>query len=656
MESVRTPTAPRIRKITDLKSNTGVGPSPAKPIQNKSLTSFQSQSNKNSLELKVPETVPLTSSIIIEQTASFAGQNDEYIEQTMKLNCENVTPKKEIPFWLRPTPVQPYPYNFIMAVRKKLESITHPVFFTGQSQPPNVHATSYQSPLARPRTKFVSNFGRNFDKMTSESEPENVESNVAGSVKVSNDVQHSDELVEYTMDFSSVTMQSKQNGSESEGKSKSQRKSIRASQDTLSISSGILSHSSPEKRAKTSGISNGKIVQNDDDQRQPSPLTTDNVDGLHITSNSLSHLEQISNDIGNTTSQSVKSHHLSIQSHQPSEQSMRSSIQNSSIASHINFHRGKDYDSNNESNVQKLSRKQHVEDLLKDFTASLSQAIEVNHRLHSILSNPPASQKYSDDFENLATDNTQSVISEHISGSRNSTSVPSYKTSALQSASQQNTGTQNNAANERDNIDISSYDNATTGNKISEDLSGIISTERDILSSTRNENKRTYSTSFDGIQQNESRTEIELSTHVDKGSTTMIEEKLNDSSESPTNNDLKSITLSIAKKSAATSDDTDQPSNAIESFKKHITGEPDVANKSIGNDIFHIFNKTSTKDQEGNASLWSEHNISYSTLGVVRFLLQFLFGFSAFLQIFYEKSDILCGISCFLFLYSATNY
>lgn len=589
LDSVRTPTVPRIRRISGLKSNGDVGPSPARPIQSNGVTSFQNQSKRNSFELKIPETVPLTSSLLIE--------HEDNVEQIMKLNCGNVTPKKEIPFWLRPTPVQPYPYNFIMAVRKKLESITHPVFTTAHSQPSNLQAASHQSPLARPQTTFVSNYRRNFDRMTSESEAENIEPNV----------QHSDEHVEYTMDFSSVTMQSNHN--ESEAKSKSQHKSLRASQDTLSISSGILSHSSPEKRIKHT-TSNGQTAQSEDEQRQPSPLTTDNVDGLQITSNSLSHhLEQISNDIGNTTSQSAKSHRLSIQSNQPSERSMRSSIQNSSIASHINFHRGKDYDSSNQPNRQRSGRKQHVEDLLKDFTTSLSQAIEVNHRLHSMLSNPPASQKYSDDFENLATDNTQSAISEHISGSRNSTSVPSYKTSALQSDSRQNIATRNNASNERDNIDVSSNDKTSTANRISEELSGIISTERDLLSSTRNENKRTYSMSFDGVQQNESRTE--------KGSSTLIEEKLNDSSESPTNNDLKSITLSIAKKSAATSDDTDQPSNAIESFREQITGEPDVANKSIGSDIFHIFKKTSARDEE-NTSLWSEHNISYSTLGVVR--------------------------------------
>lgn len=553
---------------------------------------------------------------MIEHGISFKEQNEGDFEQNMKLNCETVKSKKEIPFWLRPTPVQPYPYNFIMAVRKKLESITHPVFSTGQLQPPHLYPTSYQSPVARPQRKFGSHFRRNFDGKTSESEPENIDPNEAGLIKVSNDIQHSDGLVEYTMDFSSVTLQSELN--ESEVKSKSQRKSVRASQDTLSISSGILSHSSPEKRAKTS-TSNGTIVQNDDEQRQPSPLTTDNVDGLHITSNSLSHLEQISNGIGDTTSQSVKSHRLSIQSSQASERSMRSSVQNSSIVSHINFRRGKDYDSNNQPNLQKLSKKQHVEDLLKDFTTSLSQAIEVNHRLHNILSNPPSSH---DDFKNLATDNTQSVISEHITGSHNSTSFPSYKTSTLQSETQHNTETRNNVTNERDNIDISSNVKTSTGNKMSEDFSGIISTERDILSSTRNENKRTYSASLDGYQQNDSRTEIDMSSHVDKGSTAMIEEKINDSSESPTNNDLKSITLSIAKKSASTSDDTDQPSNAIESFKKQITGEPDVANKSIGSDIFNIFNKSSMRDEE-NTSLWSEHNISYSTLGVVRHFFKF---------------------------------
>lgn len=625
----RTPTIPRIRKIVGSKLDAVVGPSPARLMQIDGMNSIQNQSVRNSLGLKVPETVPLTSSL-----ANFERRLEGDIEENMKVNCENATPKKEIPFWLRPTPVQPYPYNFIMAVRKKLESITHPVFFTGQP-----HAASHESPLARPQTTFVSSFRRNFNRMTSESEPENIEADL---VHASNDAQHSDEQIEYTMDFSSVTMHSKQN--ESEDRSKFQNKSVRASQDTLSISSGILSHSSPEKRVNP-GTLNEQTAQSVDEQRQPSPLTTDNVDGLQITSNSLSnHLEQISSDIGQTTSQSAKSHRLSTLSNQLSERSVRSSIQNSSIASHINFHRGKDYDSSNRPYVQRSGKKKHVEELLKDFTASLSQAIEVNHRLHSILSNPPASQKYSDDFENLATDNTQSAISEHISGSRNSKSVPSHKTSAPQSESQVNTETRSNGTNEQDNIDISSNDKTSTANRISEELSGIISSERDILSSTRNEIKRTYSTSFGGVQQNGSRTENEMSTHIDKESTTLIEEKLNDSSESPTNNDLKSITLSIAKKSAATSDDTDQPSNAIESFKKEITGEPDVANKSIGNDIFHIFNKTSARD-DGNASLWSEHNISYSTLGVVRV-------FDFYSVLFLLNSSFCCHVECCFLLLS----
>lgn len=37
------------------------------------------------------------------------------------------TDEKNTPFWLKPSSLQTYPYNFIMAVRKKLESLSHPI-------------------------------------------------------------------------------------------------------------------------------------------------------------------------------------------------------------------------------------------------------------------------------------------------------------------------------------------------------------------------------------------------------------------------------------------------------------------------------------------------------------------------------------------------
>lgn len=587
LESARTPTVPKISKITNLKLKTNSGPSPARLMHNKA--SLQIASSPNKFELKVPETIPLTSSILDAHRESFQGQNKDSFEENIQLNI--VTSKKEIPFWLRPTPVQPYPYNFIMAVRKKLESITHPIFSTKQPHQLSLESVSYQSPVARPQTKFASQFRQNFHQNTSESDSEIIEPRNAS-------VQHTDEHIEYSMDFSSVTLQSNHNTSKI--KSKSPQKSVRASQDTLSISSGILSHSSPEKRTKTT-TSNIQSAPNSVQERHPSPLTTDNVDGLQITSSS--HFETISSQIGDTNAQSGQS-------------AERRSVHDHSIVSHINFHRGKDYDEHNQPNRQKLTKQQHVEDLLKDFTTSLSQAIEVNNRLHTILSNPPSNHKYSDDFENPATDHTSNVISEHITG--NNTSIPSYNRNAsYNSPSEHSTETRIDVTTQQNSTHISSSNRTSSQNKISEDFDEIISTEKDILSSTRNEHKQHPNSIglYDGPQ-NESQTEIQMS--LEKRSSSIVEEQIDDnqSSESPTNNDLKSMTLSIAKKSAATSDDTDQPSNTIHSFKKHIINEPDVENESIGSDIFNIFNKTSMNlRDEGNTSHWSEH--SYSMLGAV---------------------------------------
>lgn len=656
------------------------GASPAQPMQNKESI-FGNESSRYDLGLKVPQTAPLKSSLFNEMTPNpeqHWHQTEPFLEQNMEMDedrnrnsyqgdedehkviGENVrTPKKEIPFWLRPTPVQPYPYNFIMAVRKKLESITHPVFQMKQQHPyqqPNQQVSvkqpsPYQSPIARPDTRFVSQYRRNFDRQPSESESmsENVKSSDVSPLKTSNDVEYSegqeeqDEHEEYSMNFSSATKESMRDRSDILSKSK--RKSIRASQDTLSISSGILSHSSPEKKVKTttSNGTNGTNVQEDDEERPPSPLTTDNVDGLHITS--LSRIERTSNASGAKSRQSLQSMQSSRQSTQSSKPSMGSTLQSTQdtdIVSHINFSRGKDFSRSSQLSLSKLSKQKSVEELLRDFTSSLSQVIEVNQRLHHVLSNPPTSSresKYTDDFEN-ATDNRQTEISEHISGTHDSTSVPSYKTQHTSSTAQSNgqyIGSRNGDSTEIGRTEVS-QSRTTSGDNVIEELSGVTSNEMSILSSTRNQIKSTYSIDLEESQGGrDNQSVVEPSSHLEKESSTLIEEKVNDyqSSESPTNNDLKSVSLSIAKKSAATSDDTDQPSNAIGTFSKQITGEPDVANESIGSDIFNIFNKTAMNlGEDVNTSIWSEHNISYSTLGVVIyvFCLSIFNSFSYFIQ------------------------
>lgn len=624
--------------------------SPKKSVQNTSINSPKHSTNLNQydFELKVPATIPLKSSLYNELVNIDEQNKDEC--QSVEVNHPK---KKEIPYWLRPTPVQPYPYNFIMAVRKKLESITHPVVSSQQYQWPELNErlgqvqqiiseaeASFHSPIARPNTQFAPKNRLNLERKQSESEKsmsENVQSSQASPVKSSQNVEKSSEQEEYSMNFSSATFESKPRQSDAHQKSK--QKSI--SQDTLSISSGILSHSSPEKKVQTTP--NEKKVQKDDEVRQPSPLTTDNVDGLHITSRNFSQNEGISAKASSVYSQ----------------QSIPSSV-----SSHINFGRGNDYSISGQPSLSKGSKEKSMEELLNDFKSSLSQVIKVNRRLHDMLSNPSSSRttRYSDDF--TSEQKRSNTISERIAETHESTSVPTYKSQYTASEIQSNGQTVEERVDhstETERIETS-LSNASTETKTVEENSEIVSNEYNDMVSNENSNIVTKSAS--SMQKNLSNTitsnEAEESdskknsTQTEKESSTLIEEKVDDyqSSESPTNNDLKSISLSIAKKSIATSDDTDQPSNVIESFSKQITGARDVANESVGSDIFNMFNKTALNmGDDINASIWSEQNISYSTLGLVRiffiiifFIVPYFFGtifqFSKFIALFYPVRHI----------------
>lgn len=651
------------------ESNIDLYASPEKSIHNTS----REERMQHNYELKVPETGPLKSSLLHEFSS---GQFHKQSHDDNKVHSTEDAPEKpkEIPFWLRPTPVQPYPYNFIMAVRKKLESITNPVFSPKQRK----EQPTYRSSVARPDSHFVSHFRRNLEKRRSESDKsmsENVKSSDVSPVKSVNPNESSLEQQEYSMDFSSAVesqhdnSQSQEDQSESKNNrsemiSKSKRKSVQASQDTLSISSGILSHSSPKKkmRTSTSGVAEKSALVNRrstlksvqrDEERPPSPLTTDNVDALHITSRSHEG-ERMSSARSVSSRQSVTS----------------------SITSLINFGRGRDFEARSQPSFNKLSKQQDIKVLLHDFKASLTTAIKTNELLHELISNPPSSRsKYSDDFERTS-ENRQSHISEHISESRenrengSSDLVPSYKSQYTADVPQSNgqsieskIGTENqtvpNSTTEIHSIELSrthkersqSYQsNLSTSTKMVDDCSTKVSNEINTTLNSSSKQGDTFSNQVDDISAREERNiSIENDETVEdkekdgnddssrtlKRSSTLIEEKIDEyqSSESPTNNDLKSVSLSIAKKSAPTSDDTDQPSHATKSFNKQIIGEPEVANESIGSDIFAIFNKTAFSKDELNTSLWSEHNVSYSTLGMVRFFnysLRCFFNFSNF--------------------------
>lgn len=301
------------------------------------------------MELEMPLSMSLKSSLLM---TNLATPNDDR--------------NNEMRFWLRPTPVQPYPYNFIMAVRKKLELVTHPVQKSSSSAA-RTQSTLFGNFLDEPIKLLTPNEivpedqSKSQDSLNSES----------GNRTSRNESKHSEMLPptnsshseEYSTNFSSVTLktpdrsQSHANSIFTSKKLSSQQIPKEDSQDTLSISSGILSHSSPEKRRRNL---NNKIFNI---ERQPTPLSTNHADSLHIVSRSIS--------------------------------------QHSSTANGQSF----------------VPAALDVQKMLSDFNQSLSQVIRVNQQLHTVLSNPPSlrpasvseqhpnsTEEYSDDVDNFASD------------------------------------------------------------------------------------------------------------------------------------------------------------------------------------------------------------------------------------------------------------
>lgn len=383
----------------------------SKSKANVSGTRSVDNDHSNDMQLKAPESAKLKSAICRENETqtSLAQRTPE--QSVRKSNAD-------IPFWLRPSPVQMYPYNFIMAVRKKLEAITNPVSIPkGDRQRKQIELTtpsaaSFASPVSRPNAQFISEFRQNLelkdpsesDKSLSDVEHQNRKSasvadksdtgsndmgsnhNGTASHRVSNLLIHSSEPEEYSMNFSPAYSSLKLKKDELE----KQRKA-RDSQDTLSISSSILSQSSPEKRRQGKKVAGEHSRDAEVQQRQMSPLSTDHVNGLHIQSRNISQQSSV-------------------------EQVRRSDTLNSNIESSV----GRSVGQSNE-------KSEDVQKLLRDFNESLSMVIKVNKHLRRVLSTPPSrgssskvgsyskqSTKYSDDFEQTSGTLGPSTVGEEI--------------------------------------------------------------------------------------------------------------------------------------------------------------------------------------------------------------------------------------------------
>ncbi|KAG4073966.1 hypothetical protein HA402_014171 [Bradysia odoriphaga] len=339
--------------------------------------------------------------------------------------------KHSIPFWLKPTSTQTYPYNFIMAVRKKLESVTQPVLV---DPPPKFPS---ETPLARPknsRNLHATNFRQNLDKAEETSvahESSKVLISMIDSIpamksvnrkpdeKIEEDRTGDNEIYqpqpasgseELSTNFSSISLHITDRNTMSElssirseqpnhtiNPSKiSQHFDVVSDGDDTTISSAILSQHSPEKRSKPQNF-------------VAAPLSTDGIKDLQIRSSNAS-------------------------------STPRRTKETSQFHPFVNTLRGDC--SINETTINLDQRS--MAEMFETFSKNLSQVISVNERLHSALStsvrNPdPSVQKKSiNEIEgiNSHTKTQTDLSSKHNEG--NAETVDDH--SVTQTVSEQKTG------------------------------------------------------------------------------------------------------------------------------------------------------------------------------------------------------------------------
>lgn len=326
------------------------------------------------MKLRVPQS-ELKSKALSRNSSKSRSKSWDLTDKRSNSSKMRNDSKNSIPFWLKPTSAQTYPYNFIMAVRKKLESVTQPVLVDPIPRS--------ETPLARPKNSrnfYSSNFRQNLEK----AEEPNVahessklfldmidaipvmKSNVKSDEKLedkpkidshhemkSPQSKHASGSEEISTNFSSISLHITDRNTMSELSSIRSEQPIQepskvspqaaSDGDDTTISSAILSLNSPEKKSKPQNLI-----------AAPAPLSTEAIKDLKICSSNNSNLS----------------------SHRTKE------TKSSRGHPFVNTQRG---DSDNNRLANDLDQRSMVE-MFEMFSKNLHSAITVNERLHSALS------------------------------------------------------------------------------------------------------------------------------------------------------------------------------------------------------------------------------------------------------------------------------
>uniref|UniRef100_A0A0K8W962 Uncharacterized protein n=1 Tax=Bactrocera latifrons TaxID=174628 RepID=A0A0K8W962_BACLA len=312
-------------------------------------------------------------------------------------NTNNIT-VNNLPYWLKPSAVQIYPYNFIMAVRRKLEALADVRQSTNQIHIKSQKTANSQIADKTSLSRFDS-LNQSLKQKTDAAESKYSEGSLK-TIKIdteriytnckNSDIHPTQSQSEINSNLSSISVQLLQSSNNELRTSSNKTNSIPltyakskdfalTSEDDTTISSSIFN--SPERIIRQR---NDTCKSNSEERhRAISPLSLERVENLTIMSS----------------------------------KKLKTAI----AAKHVNPIRGDARTSKKEQNMfhnQSTSREIDFNQLLKDFNRSLSQVIEVNDRLKTTINksheicgttennNIREADDYTTDFEKCSSNRT----------------------------------------------------------------------------------------------------------------------------------------------------------------------------------------------------------------------------------------------------------
>ncbi|XP_055378301.1 repetitive organellar protein-like [Condylostylus longicornis] len=649
-------------EITDIRKNNS-------NIADKDLKDIEIQTS-----LQVPN---------VKLESRFLRSKSVHVQVPHENNKENISVDKtvnksdEIPYWLKPTAVEIYPYNFITAVRKKLEALTNPVIQrpqTHQRKNKNLYKTRksnvYQdTPLSHlkhdknnVRRRIINNNSSSSNTKHSYSQGFSVNGlNEENGLNSNNEKSNS--FSEIVSNFSSISLHvpesntiSDMSSLKSDVASKAEDKQFLSStkndnisnkdfsaNDDTTISSSVFS--SPEKKINFIEVKQPKEAENilSEKTNSISPLSLENITNLQVKSKRSEIKKVIDEDL---------------------------SIPNLNLKLNL---KGKSEQSNDiKSSSQKQEKLLELDQLLNNFNKSLSQVIEVNNQLKNtldksqnmlspnskrslnhnlneipVLSKPSATSfttggDYTSDFEDDASNTTLKSVQlkqnfknlNNKSISEGNITYEEIKPTKLEkrSAKSEESSKQNVHAvelNPKSKFEVTIEQSLKSDNNvqnitestITEDISEIA-----IEESAKNENNNKSENSIRSVQDLHSMKDSKLKNNSEE-KLKYLENHINTTrgndsafNELPLNGD------NIICTNVKTSESEKSTAPPVYSIERKFEKKTQYLDSSIGSEFIAVYNKSDVEIsmflQDDSRSVASEATLNYSSIGMYEQLLQ----------------------------------